>query len=79
MKGKPKVVIPTASTIGTPNPFAALAETPEEVAAETVGAEAVAAVTVEDIPNDEYLPNQVFTTEATPQPTTTVIATEVGT
>ena len=65
MKDTPKVVTPTAaSSTGTPNPFAALAETPEEAAAETAGA-----VSEEDIPDDKHLPNQV---------TTEVIATEVN-
>ena len=67
----PTVVTPTASTIGTPNPFAALAETPESES-ESV------AESVVDIPDDEYLPNQVDTeehpdavTEANPATTTT--------
>ena len=76
MKDTPKVVTPTAaSTIGTPNPFAALAETPEsepESVAESVP-ESVAE-SVGDIPDDKYLPNQVAEeaiTEGNPEATTT--------
>ena len=50
MKDKPKVVTPTATSIGTPNPFAALAETPER----DLGSVEESVV---DIPDDEYLPN----------------------
>ena len=62
MNDKPKVVTPSASTIGTPNPFAALAESPE-----TPERDLESAVEVVDIPDDEYLPNlpsQTATAEA---------------
>ena len=49
MKGKPSVVTPTAA-IGTPNPFAASTEVEEA----TKPTEAVV-----EIPDNEYLPNQV--------------------
>ena len=57
MKGKPKIITPTAESIRTPNPFAALSEAPEE--ATEAKAESVEAV--EDIPDDEYLPNRGIT------------------
>ena len=65
MKETPKVITPTASTLGTPNRFAALAETPESEL------DSVVESTV-DIPDDEYLPNQEAATEVSPEATTTI-------
>ena len=62
MKETPKVITPTASTLGSPNRFAALAETPES------DLDSVVESTVE-IPDDEYLPNQEATS---PEATTTI-------
>ena len=50
MKETPAVITPTAS-LGTPNRFAALAETPESDLESVIES-------TEDIPDDEYLPNQ---------------------
>ena len=65
MKETPNVVTPTASasTVGTPNPFAALEETSEAETAEEANREAPTETveTIEDIPDDEYLPNQSAT------------------
>ena len=71
MKDKPKIVTPTASTIGTPNPFAALAETPETPESDVGSVEE----SVVDIPDDEYLPNlpNQTATEASAITSTTVV------
>ena len=72
MKDTPKVITPTASTIGTPNWFAASAETPESEL------DSVVESTV-DIPDNEYLPNQEAATEVSPEATTTITgATDIG-
>ena len=77
MKRTPNLVTPTAvasaSTVSTPNPFAALAETPEsetESVEESVVESSVDTPT--DIPEDEFLPNQLAT-EVTPEATPTAI------
>ena len=64
MKETPKVITPAAS-LGTPNWFAALAETPES------DLDSVVESTV-DIPDDEYLPNQEAAGEVSPEATTTL-------
>ena len=73
MKDTPKVITPTASTIGTPNRFAALAETPESELDSLV--ESTVVESTVDIPDDEYLPNQETATEVIPEATTTVTGT----
>ena len=72
MKDTPKVVTPTASSIGTPNPFVALAETPETPESDVGSVEE----SVVDILDDKYLPNlpnQTATEASAITSTTTVI------
>ena len=82
MKDTPKVVTPTAaSTIGTPNPFAALAETPDSEAEAETEAVPTVAESVRYISDNDYLPNQVITEEVNPEAnttTTTAISIEIS-